>query len=120
MVDVYYSSCEESQKFSQLQEKLLGKLKLEQRKLEDKIITIKNFLANQNEIDILKKYGDLIYANISALNENQATITVFDYENNATVEIPLNLDLSITQNAQNYYKQYQNFCIIFIFGKFSR
>ncbi len=107
MVDAYYSKHEESQKFSQLQEKLLGKLKLEQRKLEDKIITIKNFLANQNEIDILKKYGDLIYANISDLNENQASIIVFDYENNANIEIPINLNFSITQNAQNYYKQYQ-------------
>ncbi len=107
MVANYYWLQEQKLKFTLLQEKLLGKLKLEERKLKDKLITIEKFLANETDINKLKKMGDLIYTNLSDLQPGQESIIVHDFESNTNLNIDLDINLSLSQNAQKFHKQYQ-------------
>ena len=73
-------------------------------------------LANQQEElkdcakrDELKKYGDLIMANLYQLQKGQDEAVVQDFydENSPMVTIPLDRRLNPSQNAQKYYKEYR-------------
>lgn len=59
--------------------------------------------------DELKKYGDLLMANLYQLEKGQSEATVQDYYDTEMplVTIPLDKRLNPSQNAQKYYKEYR-------------
>ena len=59
--------------------------------------------------DKLKKYGDLIMANLYCLEKGQGTAEVGDYyePDCPVIKIPLDKRLTPSQNAQKYYKEYR-------------
>lgn len=59
--------------------------------------------------DRLKKYGDLIMANLYHLEKGQGTAEVEDYYEPEcpSIKIPLDKRLTPSQNAQKYYKEYR-------------
>ena len=59
--------------------------------------------------DKYKKYGDLIIAYLYMLKYGMESATLFDYEDNAEITVPLNKRLSPSANAQVYYKKYQKY-----------
>lgn len=58
--------------------------------------------------DRFKKLGDLITSNIYLLKKGMTKATVVDYndESMPQIEIPLEINLTPSQNAQKYYKKY--------------
>ena len=56
-----------------------------------------------------KKYGDLIIGSLYMLKYGMEKATLFDYEENVEVTVPLNKRLSPSANAQVYYKKYQKY-----------
>ena len=59
--------------------------------------------------DKLKKYGDLLMANLYQLEKGQGEACVQDYydPNLPTVNIPMDKRLTPSQNAQKYYREYR-------------
>lgn len=68
---------------------------------KEKLIECKNY-------EIYKTYGDILMANQYSLGEGLETVTLQNFydENLSDIEIPLDKELSINQNAQKYYKKY--------------
>lgn len=61
------------------------------------------------ERDTLKKYGDLLMANLYRIEKGQSSTDVEDYYQPECprVKIPLDVRLTPSQNAQKYYKEYR-------------
>ncbi len=59
--------------------------------------------------EILRRNGELIKANLHAIENGQPTLTAINYYDPdcATVDIPLDVTLSPSQNAQKYFKEYR-------------
>jgi predicted ribosome quality control (RQC) complex YloA/Tae2 family protein len=68
-------------------------------------------LMECTEKDRWKLYGDLITANIYTLKKGDSCAAVINYydENQSEIEIPLDVMLTPVENAQRYYKKYNNF-----------
>ena len=66
-------------------------------------------LAQSRERDTLRKYGDLLSANLYSIKKGDSKAVVQDFYDPAcaTVEIPLDMRLTPTQNAQHYYTEYR-------------
>lgn len=77
-------------------------------KLARKIPLLKAELAECEEMETFKLWGDLITASIYMLNKKAAFCEVANYysENLETVRIPLDNKLTPSQNAARYYKKY--------------
>lgn len=77
--------------------------RLEGRKLE---------LKKTESRETLRKYGELIKANIYAIStgDKSATVTDFYDENLSDITIPLDQKLSPASNASKYFKEYKKSC----------
>ncbi len=66
-------------------------------------------LAQSRERDKLRKFGDLLNANLYALQKGDSKAVVQDFYDpeGGMVEIPLDLRLTPSQNAQHYYSEYR-------------
>jgi len=66
-------------------------------------------LAQSQERDKLRKYGDLLSANLYTLQKGDSKAVVQDFYDpeGGMVEIPLDMRLTPTQNAQHYYSEYR-------------
>ncbi|MBP5231057.1 MAG: DUF814 domain-containing protein, partial [Clostridia bacterium] len=58
------------------------------------------------ERETLRKYGDLLTANLYRLRPGTASADLEDYETGETLHIPLEIRKTPTQNAQAYYRKY--------------
>ncbi|MBO7672393.1 NFACT family protein [bacterium] len=67
---------------------------------------IEKIFENDKNYEEYKHLGDLIMANLYSLKDYSSKITVFDYETNAEREIVTDENLTLKENAQNYYKKY--------------
>ncbi|WKY46371.1 NFACT RNA binding domain-containing protein [Eubacteriaceae bacterium ES3] len=72
---------------------------------------LKNLYDDLNKAQKGEKYrlwGDLITANIYQITSGQKSVTLMDYYDpeQKSIEIPMKVNLSPSQNAQSYYKRY--------------
>ncbi|MBQ0099156.1 MAG: NFACT family protein [Firmicutes bacterium] len=78
------------------------------KKAKKRISTINGRIEETKDIEKLKLYGELLIANIYRLKNGESEVSLENYyDENKIVTIPLNVNLSIKQNAENYYKKYQ-------------
>ncbi|MBQ1390244.1 MAG: NFACT family protein [Firmicutes bacterium] len=54
----------------------------------------------------LRLYGELLTANLHRIKPGASSVSVENYYDGSTVEIPLDPRFSAAKNAQNYYKRY--------------
>ncbi len=75
------------------------------RKLENQRLDLKKCADKER----LRRYGDIIYANLSFIEKgaSKAVLTDFYDENAPQIEIPLDPKLTAAQNAQKYYNEYR-------------
>lgn len=60
--------------------------------------------------DEYRRYGDIINANIYRLKKGDTILIADDWESGQSIEIPLDIMLSPSQNAQFWYKKYRKAC----------
>lgn len=78
------------------------------KKAKKRITAINSRIEETNDSEKLKLYGELLIANIYRLKSGVKEVELENYyEDNKLVSISLNENLSIKQNAENYYKKYQ-------------
>ena len=77
-------------------------------RVSKKLGILNKTLADSENKDKYKIYGDLLMANLYNMKNGQSSVEVIDYykEDSPTVKIPLSPQLSPSQNAQKYYKRY--------------
>lgn len=108
MIEEYFRSCEAKEQFTQLRERLRTDLRQETDKIESRISQASQHIENTEDLARLKQCGDLILSNTALIQPGQEEFScdnLFD-ESGATIRIKLNPNLSISQNAQTYYRQY--------------
>lgn len=78
------------------------------KKLQKKLTLMREELAECDEAEKFKLWGDLITSSIYLLTKkaDSATVTNYYSENLETVTVPLDIKLTPSQNAAKYYKKY--------------
>lgn len=91
-----------SQKKNALEKKLqshLDKLYLKNQRLEEDLLKAENS-------EHLRLFGELITANLHSINSGAKAAVLENYYDGSKIEIPLDVRLSPSKNAQIYYKKY--------------
>jgi predicted ribosome quality control (RQC) complex YloA/Tae2 family protein len=104
----YYSYAYNKKLFEDTQRKLKGSLSSSIKKLEKRLTQIDQKLFECNSADEIKLKGELITANIYAIQRGATSFEAVNYyeEDCPKVKIELDRQLSPSQNAQKYYKKY--------------
>lgn len=108
MVEDYFRALHAREQIQQLRDRIRSDLKLELDKLDSRFAAASKQLESSKNHQQLKEYGDLILAHLSAINSGQAELVCDNLHagNGGQVAIALNPNLSASQNAQSYYRQY--------------
>lgn len=71
-----------------------------------KVLLQRQELEECGKRETLRKYGDLLTANLYRLKQGMANAVVTDYETGETVTVPMDARRTPAQNAQAYYRRY--------------
>lgn len=77
----------------------LDKLRLKTQRLNEDLYKAENS-------DKYRLYGELLTANIHLVKSGATKVTVINYYNGESIDIPLDPKFNASRNAQNYYKKY--------------
>lgn len=113
-LDDFYNNKIEKELFNNYRNSLLKILENTLDKLTKKLYNINEKVELCKKKDNYKIYGELLLANIYRLknvnttqNENTLEVQVENYyDNNKKINIPINHKISISKNAENYFKKY--------------
>lgn len=108
MVEDYFRALHAREQIQQLRDRIRSDLKLELDKLDSRFNAASKQLETAQNEQQLKHFGDLILANINTIDRGQPELICEDLGggNGGQVSIVLNPNLSASQNAQHYYRQY--------------
>ena len=106
-VDNFYGKKEESQEFILYRNSLLKLILNKVKKLTNKLTSVNKKIAECNNMDTYKLYGELIVNNMYKINDSHLdNITLNNYYTGEDINIPLDKSLSPYNNAQKYFKKY--------------
>lgn len=106
LVENYYQQLEDRMYFNQAREELKSTIRSENKRLASKLAVSVDQKESTAEFQKYKQFGDLILANISNIELGQEEIAVSNFysEDDSEITIPLDPNLSASQNAQAHYK----------------
>lgn len=109
LLDRYYYGKAERDRVKQQAFDLERLLKNEYQKNKRKLKKLEQTLQQADEADSYQKQGELLTANIHAVDRGASSVDVIDYydENGQTITIALDPQKSPAENAQSYFKRYQ-------------
>lgn len=109
LLDAYYYQRERSDRIHQRSQALFKQLNILLERAVRKNIAQKEQLKECANKDKLKEYGDLISANLYALEKGSIYYDLQNFYDAdlSTVRIPADPSLTPNQNAQKYYKDYR-------------
>lgn len=107
-IDEFYFAKTENEYFVQYRNSLLKVLSGTLDKLTNKLNNINAKIESCNDMDKYQLYGELLIANIYQLNNvYEDFVEVENYKNNnEPIRIKIDNTLSISQNAEKYFKKY--------------
>lgn len=107
-MDAYYLQRDQKERITQRAHNLRKFLQNTLERDEKKLAIQRQTLLDAENMDELRKMGDLITSSLHCIPRGARKAVVPDYfaEDMPTVEIPMNPALSPAENAQRYYKQY--------------
>lgn len=108
MVEDYFRALHAREQIQQLRDRIRSDLKLELDKLDSRFAAASKQLDSAQNHQQLKEWGDLILANLGGIASGQAELVCDNLHagNGGQVAIVLNPNLTGSQNAQSYYRQY--------------
>ncbi len=108
LVDDYYAAVEAREQFQQLRERLRNELRSEDEKLNSRISVASQHVKNDEHLNDMKRSGDLVLANLGTIEPGQTELEVEDLYTGGSdkIKIKLNPNLTPSQNAQWFYRQF--------------
>lgn len=108
LLDAFYFERDRQEHIKRRGQDILKILTNAESRIKKKTALQRESLAECEQRDKWKYFADLITANMYLIKKGQKTVTVTDYcdENLKEVEVPLDIRLTPSQNAQRYYKKY--------------
>ncbi len=104
----YYAAITAKQEFAEKKRKLLTALASAIKKTEKRLAVIEQKLLDCRDMETVKLKGELITANIYAVEKGMGEFEAVNYydEKGGKIKIALDKTLSPADNAQKYYKRY--------------
>lgn len=118
MIEEYFRLLEAREQFHQLRERLRSEIKTETEKIQTRLNAASEQLGATDNPTDFKKRGDLVLAHVNEITAGQELLVCDDLYSSAAdvagqkeqpqakIEIKLNPNLSPSQNAQNFYRQF--------------
>ncbi|MBO5364483.1 MAG: NFACT family protein [Clostridia bacterium] len=108
VIDAYYEKRAQKDSMNQRMGHLYKLVQNNIERCEKKLVLHRENLKKSQDRETYKIYGDLITANLYRLSGGMRTLEAENYfsENLELIQIPLQEDLTPSQNAQRYYKLY--------------
>lgn len=108
LLDVFYEEKDRVERTRQHSGDLLKLLANTSERIARRLQTQRQELAQSVDRERLRRYGDLLGANLHTLKRGDSKALVQDFysETGEMVEIPLDIMLTPAQNAQKYYTEY--------------
>ncbi|MCL2638795.1 MAG: NFACT family protein [Oscillospiraceae bacterium] len=107
LLDSFYAGRANSDRLKQRSGAVLKTLKSSYERVLRKLDARRAELAACGEREKFRRWGDLISANLYALEKGAESLTAQDFETGEEVKIPLDTKLSPAKNAQKYYAEYK-------------
>lgn len=109
LLDYFYSQRDVLSRIKQKAQDLFKLLSSTSERTERRVQNQKQELLDCAEREKYKMWGDLIMANLYAIEKGQSECEVQNFydENCPVIKIPLDKRLTPTQNSQKYYKEYR-------------
>ena len=104
--DNYFSKIQHEEKIKVTKNNEIIKIRNEIKKINAKLTKTSQQIKTPEEINLYRKKGDLIISNLYMLKDYQNRIILTDYETQKQIEIELDEQKSLKENAQRYYKLY--------------
>ncbi len=104
--DNYFYLLDKTQRFRDKAKSVSTVVKNAVSRTEKKLAVQRQTLAETQDREVYKQYGDLILSNLWNIHGGDS-LTCINYYDNATVTIPLDRQLTPQQNAQAYYRKYR-------------
>lgn len=107
-IDAFYRQREENERIKQRGSDILRIITAAEARIKKKIGNQRTDLLACDDSETFRLYGDLITANIGRIPRGASSASLDDYysEEPKKVDVPLDVRLSPSQNAQKYYKKY--------------
>jgi len=108
LLDTFYSTRDMHERMRQKGSDLVKLLSNNIERISKKLVILNKTLADSENKEKFKIYGDLLMANLYAIENGQEFADVQNYyeDDCPMVKIALSPQLSPSQNAQKYYKKY--------------
>lgn len=107
-VEIFYSVNKTNDRVRQIKNDLQRKVKSNIKTVEKKIAILNQNLEKTNDLDDLKKKGDLLAANTYKFEKGMKEVEVEDFYNQGeTLKINLDIMLNPWENVNSYYKRYK-------------
>lgn len=103
--DIYYQD-DEKERIKNISEDLYKIVKRQIKKYESKVYKLNESLNDALNMDAYKLNGDLLYMHTNLNEKGLTQITIKDYEGSEHL-VKLDPKLSVKDNANKYYNQYQ-------------
>ena len=105
----YFGARDQQDRLSQKSASMVRLLKGQIERCEKKLALQEEELASAARMEEYRLMGDLINANLWQLHKGQDKAELYNFydENGGSIIVPLDTQLTPTQNAQRYFKKYQ-------------
>ncbi len=107
LYDSYYLEKDRAERMKACSSDLLRQVNSLYERAVRKQTARKEELLNTERAEEKKLFGELINANLYALNKGEKTAKLLNYYTGETVTVPLDVTKNPVQNAQKYYKEYR-------------
>jgi predicted ribosome quality control (RQC) complex YloA/Tae2 family protein len=107
LLDSFYAGQANSNRLKQSSGAVLKTLKSSYERVLRKLDLRRAELAACGEREKYRRWGDLISANLYALEKGADSLTARDFETDEEVKVPLDPRLAPAKNAQKYYAEYK-------------
>lgn len=109
LLDNFYTERDRLERVRQKSGDLLKTVVNISDRIERKLANQKSDLEKCKDKDVLRRKGDILYANLSAIQKGQNSALLVDFydEEQKEIEIALDIRLSPAANAQKYYTEYR-------------
>ncbi|MFI3300126.1 MAG: NFACT RNA binding domain-containing protein [Candidatus Gastranaerophilales bacterium] len=107
MIDEYFAHHIEQNKISTLKSNLLSNLNAKLKKHNSSLNKMQTRLKKEEIADENRLFADLIMTNLYTGKDYSNFIEVYDYENDKNIQIQLDSQLTLKENANKFYKLYR-------------
>ena len=106
LIDDYYASHIANNKFKTMKSNYHSIISQKLKKVVKSLKQMEYKLLSDSDSDKYRLWGDLIMANLYALKDFCAVVSVYDYENDKQIELKLDETKTLKDNATHFYKLY--------------